>query len=131
MANELTTNNSGDLIQVISRQGIDKVLEPLIKEIHLFDSYIAGTTQLKDPFVLEKIKAGDKLTLQREENRFDDNAILILTGDKVKLGYVPEKDNIVFARLMDGGKLLTAKVNHIEKKGSFTQIKIGIYLVDF
>ena len=48
-----------------------------------------------------------------------------------KVGYVPEKDNIIFARLMDAGKLLSATVTDIEKKGSFTQIRIGIYLVDF
>ena len=48
-----------------------------------------------------------------------------------KLGYIPEKDNVVFARLMDAGKLLTAKVKHIEPKGSFRMINISIYLVDF
>ena len=52
----------------------------------------------------------DVLTLHREENKFDSNAILILNEDKKKLGYVPEKDNIVFARLMDAGKLLKAKI---------------------
>ena len=48
-----------------------------------------------------------------------------------KLGYVPEKDNIVFARLMDAGKLLKAKITQITQKGSFKQISVGIYLVDF
>ena len=48
-----------------------------------------------------------------------------------KLGYVPEKDNQIFARLMDAGKLLKAKITKIDKKGSFYQISIGIYLVDF
>ena len=48
-----------------------------------------------------------------------------------KLGYVPEKDNLIFARLMDAGKLLVAKIKKIQKRGTFTQISIGIYLVDF
>lgn len=48
-----------------------------------------------------------------------------------KRGYVPEKDNIIFARLTDAGKLLKAKVTKKNQKGSFTQISIGIYLVDF
>ena len=43
----------------------------------------------------------------------------------------PEKDNIIFARLLDAGKMLAAKIKGIEKKGSFTKIAIGIYLVDF
>lgn len=59
------------------------------------------------------------------------DAIVILTKEQEKLGYVPEKDETIFARLMDAGKLLKAKVTKIERKGSFTQISIGIYLVDF
>ena len=43
---------------------------------------------------------------------------------------MPEKDNVVFARLMDAGKLLKAKVSKIEQKGSFTQISVGIFLVN-
>ena len=107
------------------------MIKPLSREILLFDSYIAGTTHLKDPAVLDEIKEGDKLILQREDNRFDGNAILVLDEKKRKLGYVPEKDNIVFARLMDAGKLLTAKIKRIEPRGSFRQINISIYLVDF
>ena len=100
-------------------------------EIHLFDSFVAGTTHLSDPSVLNEIKVGDQLSLLRENNKFDSNAILILTADKKKLGYVPEKDNIIFARLLDAGKMLAARIKGIGKKGSFTKISIGIYLVDF
>ena len=56
---------------------------------------------------------------------------MVITETKKKLGYVPEKDNLVFARLMDAGKLLVAKITKIQKRGSFNQISIGIYLVDF
>ena len=81
--------------------------------------------------MLERISENDRLTLQRENNKFDENAILVLNDKKEKLGYIPEKDNIVFSRLMDAGKLLIAKIKHIEKKGTYTQIRIGIYLIDF
>lgn len=121
----------GELVSLKGEKTPAEIIRPLMKEIHLFDSYIAGTTHLKDKTVLEKIKDGDKLTLQREDNKYDSNAVMVLTGDKEKVGYVPEKDNIVFARLMDAGKLLTAKINKVEKKGEYIQIKIGIYLVDF
>ena len=131
MANELSTQKTGELIRTIDQQGLDTILKPLIREIHLFDSFVAGTTHLEDPSVLETIQTGDKLTLQREANKFDDNAILLLTEDKRKLSYVPEKDNLIFARLMDAGKLLAARIAKIDKKGSFTQISIGIYLADF
>lgn len=131
MANNELSIHGGNLVSAIQNQGLDTVIKPLTREIHLFDSYVAGTTHLKDKTILESIKIGDNLTLQREDNKFDSNAIMILNGDKKKLGYVPEKDNIVFARLMDAGKLLMAKVKDITQKGSFTQISIGIYLVDF
>ena len=130
MANELTLNNGG-VVALSTEKGLADMIKPLQKEIHLFDTYVAGTTYLKDKSVLEAAAPEDRLILQREDNKFDENAILILNEKKEKLGYVPEKDNIVFSRLMDAGKLLVAKIKDIGKKGTFTQIKIGIYLVDF
>ena len=122
-----------ELIQKVDTpQGLGDLIKPLTREIHLFDSFIAGTSYLKDPDVLKKAAVGDTLTLRRESgNRFDSNAILILNADGEKYGYVPEKDNQIFARLMDAGKLLAAKIKNIQPKGSFTMISIGIYLVDF
>ena len=110
MANELTEHQQ-KLVSLVQSHELGDIIKPLIKEIHLFDSYVAGTTHLDDKSVLEKIKVGDMLSLQREDNKFDSNAILILNEEGDKLGYVPEKDNIVFARLMDAGKLLKAKIN--------------------
>ncbi len=113
-------------------QGLGDLIKPLTREIHLFDSFIAGTTHLKDPEVLMKASVGDTLTLRREsDNRFDSKAILILNESGEKYGYIPEKDNMIFSRLMDAGKLLVAKISNIQPKGSFTMISIGIYLVDF
>ena len=130
MANDLIMAQTENKIQVIEKKDLGEIIKPLVKEIHLFDSFIAGTTHLEDESVLESVSVGDTLTLQREENKFDDNAILLLTSDNKKIGYIPEKDNIIFARLMDAGKLLKAKISDIEKKGSFNRISIGIYLVD-
>ena len=129
MANELTEHQQ-NLVSLVNSHELGDIIKPLIREIHLFDSYIAGTTHLDDKSVLERIKVGDALSLQREDNKFDSNAILILDEEGKKLGYVPEKDNIVFARLMDAGKLLKAKINSITQKGRFTQIGVSIFLVD-
>ena len=129
--NEISTQKNGALVEALDQQGIGEMLKPLIREIHLFDSFVAGTTHLEDPSVLEEIQVGDKLSLQREENKFDDNAIVIRTQQQKKLGYVPEKDNVIFARLMDAGKMLAARITKIDLRGSFCQISIGIYLVDF
>ena len=55
---------------------------------------------------------------------------MIFAGSGKKLGYVPEKDNIVFSRLMDAGKILKAKIVKIQDQESWTKVSIGIYLVD-
>ena len=130
MANEITLS-SGGVAALDAEKGLSEMIRPLQREIHLFDTFIAGTTYLKDRSVLERIAENDRLVLLREDNKFDENAILVLNDKKEKLGYIPEKDNIVFSRLMDAGKLLIAKIRHIEKKGTFTKIRIGIYLIDF
>lgn len=129
--NEIVKASPDEIVPVVEKEGLDKIIKPLVQEIHLFDSYIAGTTHLDDKSVLEAMKIGDKLSLYREDNKFDKNAILIMNADKKKLGYVPEKDNLIFARLMDAGKLLCARITKIELKGDFYKVAIGIYLVDF
>ena len=120
-----------DAVILADAKNIGEIIKPLTQEIHLFDSYIAGTSYIKDPTVFDEITVTSKLRLQRENNKFDESAIVLLTESGKKAGYIPEKDNVIFARLMDAGKLLSAKVTGIEKKGSFIQIRIGIYLVDF
>lgn len=130
MTNELDVKKEG-VLSLVEENGLDAVLQPLIREIHLFDSYVAGTTHLQDASALDEIQVGDSLILQREENKFDSNAVMMLTEKKKKLGYVPEKDNVIFARLMDAGKMLKAKITQITMHGSFHQISVAIYLVDF
>lgn len=128
--NELTTSDKQSLATLNETQ-LSDIIKPLSNEIHLFDSFVAGTLQLEDKSVLKGLKVGDKLILQREDSKFDENTINIFTEDKKNIGYVPEKDNVVFARLMDAGKLLNAKIKNIETKGSFMTISIGIYLIDY
>lgn len=130
MANEVDISKE-NVVSIVSGKGMGELIKPLSKEIHLFDTYVAGTSHLEDKSVLDEIKINDKLGLRREENKFDDNAILVMTEQGRKLGYIPEKDNLIFARLMNAGKLLCARISKIEKKGTFIQISVGIYMVDF
>ncbi|MBP5261754.1 MAG: HIRAN domain-containing protein [Clostridiales bacterium] len=123
--------SKNDIIAMADAKGLGGVIKPLSREIYLFDTYVAGTTYLKDQSVLDEVKKGDKLILRREDNRFDELAILVLNESGKKLGYVPEKDNEVFARLMDAGKLLCGRIKSVDPRGSFRLINIEIYLVDF
>ena len=129
---ELIAYKHGDIVSLTQNRGLDKILEPLTKEIHLFDTYVAGTIHLSDRSVLNEIEVGDRLTLRREDNEFDRKAILVMTGNGKKLGYVPQKYNIVFSRLMDAGKFLVAYITEIDEvNAKYTKIAIEIHLVDF
>ncbi|MCM1578530.1 MAG: HIRAN domain-containing protein [Ruminococcus sp.] len=133
MGHELTVKK-GDVVALTGGNGggLDNVIKPLIREIHLFDAYAAGTSHLEDKSVLAELHPGDKLNLRRESNnRYDPNAILLISPKGKKVGYVPRADNIIFARLMDAGKILCAKISEIEHFDSYSRIEIGIYLVDF
>lgn len=130
MINELTVTKENTVV-FMHDMDLGSIIKPLSKEILLFDSYIAGTSHIEDESVFDTLNQDDKLTLRRENNKFDENAILVLDSQGRKLGYIPEKDNIIFARLMDAGKLLIAKVKDMDIWDGFRKIKIGIYLVDF
>lgn len=131
MENELTTKTK-DMVALMTDHSLGDLIKPLSHEILLFGSYIAGTSYIDDQSIFDELKDGDKLFLKREpDNRFDENAILVLDENGRKLGYIPEKDNLVFARLMDAGKYLTARMTDIDKDAPFVRINIDIYLVDF
>ena len=131
MGNGLTVQQKTGVIQALNQGQLGEMIKPLVNEIHLFDTFVAGTTYLDDDSVLDEIAAGDKLRLRREDNKFDEKAILVLDAQNRKLGYIPRKDNVVFSRLMDAGKLLMAKITDIDMVEAFTRIRIGIYLVDY
>lgn len=131
MANELITKQQ-ELVTIIETSGITNLIKPLIKEIYLFDTYIAGTSFIENSDVFKSSKENDHLILRREvDNKFDNKAILVLNQSNQKLGYIPRKDNEIFSRLLDAGKILTASIKEINLKGDFYTIKINIYLVDF
>ncbi len=131
MANELIIGKPNTL-SLYGKYTVGELLKPLQNEVMLFRTYIAGITYLDDDEPVDELETGDKLILKRQpENRFDENAILVLDQKERKLGYIPEKDNIVFTRLMDAGKYLTAKVVDINDDNYFRKVGIEIYLVDF
>lgn len=132
MENGLEKKKKQQLASLIGNHDLGDLIQPLKREIYLFDTRIAGTTHLADQTVLDVVKVDDELTLRREpDNAYDEMAILIFYKDGRKLGYIPRVHNLVFARLMDGGKMLTAKIYNIEERHNFKNIEIKLYLVDF
>ena len=70
------------------------------------------------------------LTRRRHpDNKVDEYAIGIYDRD-VRIGWVPMKDNLVIARLMDAGKLFNCKVVRVEPHDKWPKINVSIYMID-
>ena len=130
MGDLVKTGGSGLVGLLHGRNGEISIPKPFEKDIFLFDTYVAGTTHIEGIEELElHLNVDDRLAFFREpDNRYDKQAIVIKTVDGVKIGYVPKQDNVIFARLMDAGKLLFGKITSKEKKGSWVKIYIKVFL---
>jgi hypothetical protein len=94
---------------------------PFQSSIVLFeDARIAGTTHIHGmDAIAEGLDVGMPLRLEREPGNLADHwAIKVFAGD-VRIGYVPADINEVLARLMDGGKVLSAKLTDKQKVGNY------------
>lgn len=85
---------------------------PFENTIYLQSVKVAGMKYyVKEEFILLK---GDKIRLRREpKNEYDKYAIELFTVNNEKIGYIPRTNNKIFARLMDGGKMLSAEVRAV------------------
>ena len=68
MSNELTIKNE-DLLTVVENRDLGELIKPLVNEIHLFDTVITGTSFMDDSSVYDLLEKGEKLILQRENNK--------------------------------------------------------------
>ena len=130
MGDLVKTGGSGLVGLIQGKNGEISIPKPFEKDIFLFDTYVAGTTHIEGIEELElHLNVDDRLAFFREpDNRYDKQAIVIKTVDGVKIGYVPKQDNVIFARLMDAGKLLFGMITSKEKKGSWVKIYIKVFL---
>lgn len=78
---------------------------PFTKEIFLQDITVAGTGYCDEiDTVFKELKPDCILRLQRDpKNKYDELAIGVYYGD-TRIGWVPRKQNMVLANLMDAGK---------------------------
>lgn len=128
---DLVKNNSGELVGLLHGKGGNLVVpKPFEKDIFLFDTHVAGTSHIEGIEELEPhLNIDDRLDFFREpDNRYDKEAIVIKTAGGVKIGYVPKQDNVIFARLMDAGKLLFGRISGKEKKGNWVKLDIKVFM---
>lgn len=130
MGNSLVNTQNGYLALKYGQKNELSDVKPYHKDILLFDTYVAGTAYVKGIEELEKsLDVDARLEFFREpDNVHDPNAIVVKTTGGQKVGYVPMKDNIVFSRLMDAGKLLYGKITKKELRGKWVKVYMDIYL---
>ena len=127
---ELTKTEGGSLVNLFHNNEGGMVPLPFERDIFLFDTHVAGTSHVEGiEELVPYLKTDDRLSFFREpDNPHDREAIVVKTDAGVKIGYIPRKDNVVFARLMDAGKMLFGKVISVELQGTWVKIDIGIWL---
>ena len=112
----------------LDEKGLPK---PFVREVELLNCNIAGTTFVDLDEIEPELKKHQLLMLIREpKNENDDKAILILTEDGQKLGYVPKKKNEVLSNLMDAGKLLFGRLNEKTWVDTWLKLDVQVFLRD-
>ena len=112
----------------LDEEGLPK---PFVREVELLNCNIAGTTFLDLDEIEPELRKHQLLMLKREpKNKIDDKAILILTEDGQKLGYVPKKKNEVVSNLMDAGKLLFGRLNEKTWVDTWLKLDVQVFLRD-
>ena len=112
----------------LDEEGLPK---PFVREVELLNCNIAGTTFLDLDEIEPGLREHQLLMLKREpKNKNDDKAILILTEDGQKLGYVPKKKNEVLSNLMDAGKLLFGRLDNKTWVDTWLKLDVQVFLRD-
>jgi hypothetical protein len=95
---------SPELLALFAAGGENGVA-PFSKEIFLQDITVAGTGYCDEiDTVFKELKPDCILRLQRDpKNQYDELAVGVYYGD-TRIGWVPRKQNMVLAHLMDAGK---------------------------
>lgn len=106
-------------------------IQPFAREIFVLNEFVAGTSYCKNiDEVIDQVTPGTSLKLRRDpDNEVDEYAIGIFLGT-TRIGWVPMKDNLVIARLMDAGKAFTCKVVKVTNLGTWWRINVSIYMID-
>lgn len=117
-------------IELIKQEG--ELPLPYSNEIFLMDCHIAGTSHVEDISKLYPgLAIGQKLLLRRESsNEHDGLAIMVLTEENQKLGYIPRAQNEVISRLLDSGKMLFGKIMSKEDEHGWKKIDIKVFMRD-
>lgn len=116
---------------IIGSFGSDGMPMPFVQEIFLIDCNVAGTSHLDLEKIEPQLMIDDLLITKREpSNKYDAHAIMILTKEGEKLGYIPREKNEIISRLMDAGKIIFGRIISKKWQNDWLRMSIKIYLRD-
>lgn len=121
------TKYNGGIANIIDNGGLTL---PFETDIYLKTVLVAGVKYyIKENITLLE---GQKIILKREpENKYDKYAIELYTEKNQKIGYIARRNNKIFARLMDAGKILYGEIRTINYYfEEIEEIWIKIFLKD-
>jgi len=120
----------GALTSLLHGEGGLSIPVPFARSILLLDTFVTGTFFVKEAGALaENLEPGTRLTLLREPaNRYDKFAIVVNDPEGNKLGYIPRKNNIILANLMDAGKCVYAKLTRKNTRYSSVDLCISVFM---
>lgn len=124
MENKLITSQQA--VQKIEKFELRNVIKPFMREIFLDDVYVHGFLFNKH---IENLNVGDELLLIRKKSPYDEYTVAVYKENE-RFGELFEQDERVFARLLDAGKKLTAKVKRIVILPDYSALEITISMTD-
>ena len=120
------------LMSILHNNNGGQDIIPFNREIFVINVYVAGT-QYRHQIaqIQDQITDTTQLTMIRQPDNEVDQYAIGLYYNHIRIGWVPMKDNLVIARLMDAGKLFNCKVVSVTKNNpSNPRINVSIYMVD-
>ena len=121
------TKYNGGLANIIDKGDLTL---PVESNIYLQTVLVAGFKY----YIEENITLleGEKVILKREvDNKYDKYAIELYTEKNQKIGYIAKRNNKIFSRLMDAGKILYGEIRTINYYfEEIEEIWIKIFLKD-
>lgn len=108
--------SNGDLSALL--HGSAEQVSPFSKEIYIGRQSIVGMRfQGGAETLAGDLRPGDRITFLREpDNEYDKQAIMAMDSHGRKLGYIPQRENLVMSSLMDHGKVFFGRIPDISPK---------------
>ena len=124
---ELIVKNDSAL-QIAKKLGTQTVIKPLEKEIFLNNVFVRDVLLHGEKLI--HLKSGDDIQLKREPQPYDEFIVGVYDRNR-RLGELADFDEGVFARLLDAGKKLVAKVKNVVMTPEYNSLEISITMIDY